>query len=551
MADRGTRLGIPPALARLWTPSITLANPSQRRRTRVTLILLLTLLALGLVDLVVSASGAYGKLGHDFVIETFGVLGILLAYALVRRGFASSGVVLVTIIVQVLIWHFRFDTPSGPGKTALLYFLAVPILLAGLLLPVRAAVAMAALTIASAILGEAYLDARSALNLDIEDFALFFLLFAVAVLSITASALTERDARQLQETTALLKQITDNVPEVMFIVEGDGSRMLYTSPAYETVVGRKVEQSLADPNDWLNAVHPDDLPRVQAGLAAGQPDLEYRVVHPTQGVKHVRARTFPVLAADGKVLRIVGIAEDITATVQAQENLREAQRQRIHLMQQLAHDLASPLTPIKLQLRILQGGASGPGGKGLDIIRRNAEHLERLVADVRDVARMEGGDFRVSRAPVDVADLARQCVESLAASAAERKVRLIAEVATTAPAQADAGRMTQVMYNLIGNALKFTPPDGQVTVAVAMADNGIEVAVRDTGTGMTTEQLSRLFKPFSQVHDPAAIKRPEDKGTGLGLYISKGLVEAHGGSMSAHSEGPGQGSTFTFRLPLA
>jgi signal transduction histidine kinase len=165
--------------------------------------------------------------------------------------------------------------------------------------------------------------------------------------------------------------------------------------------------------------------------------------------------------------------------------------------------------------------------------------------------RLEGGELRLSRRPTDLAELCRQAVDTLAPAAAERGVALEAHAPGPLQADLDPGRITQVVYNLVSNALKFTPPGGRVTVRAEASDGSATVSVTDTGAGMGPSQLDRLFRPFSQVHDPASVKRAEDKGTGLGLYISKGLVEAHGGSIRADSAGPGQGSTFTFRLPLA
>ena len=545
-ADASRRWG---PLARLWEPHASITQEGERRRARVAMALLLAMAALGMVNVTLTFSGLYGRPSWDSVLELGIILALVAAYLLARSGLVALGVLLAVAGIEFALVYYRSEALPGPGELTMLYFLSIPILLAGLLMRARDASLVAIFTIALAMLVELHFD--GVFEFDIDDIGLLLMLVAVALLSVTAAALNDRDAQLLQETTTLLKQVTDNIPEVMFVVSGDGKRMLYTSPAYETVLGRKVEQAMADPRDWVKAVHPEDLPYVLKGLQTNQPDLRYRALHASGDLKHIRARTFPVLGADGKATSLVGLAEDVTAAVQSEERLREAQRQRVRLMQQLAHDMASPLTPVKLQLRILKDSLAGQGAKGLDIIRRNTDHLERLVADVRDVARLEGGDLKVFRKPVDVADLARQAVESHGSSAAERQVRVVADVPASAPIQADAGRVTQVMYNLIGNALKFTPPGGQVTVAVTHTDNDVKVDVRDTGNGMTPEQIARLFKPFSQVHDPSAIQRAEDKGSGLGLYISKGLVEAHGGSIAASSDGPGTGSTFTFRLPVA
>ncbi len=537
---------------RLVTPHASITGPSERRRARVTLALLLVLLVLGGLDLTASLAGVYGPVGYDTVIEAVGVTGLILAYVLARRRHVTAAVALAVAVIQGLIWHFRIDAPAGPGETAMLYFLAVPIVLSGLLLRPRPALALAVATILGAVFGEAYLDQQTGQIFGVEDFGIILLLTSVALLSISAAAMYERDAQLLHEATALLKQVTDSIPEVFFVVAPDFSRSYYTSHAYETVWGRRIQDYLSDPMDWVKGVHPQDLAHVQASLAAhAQGPLEFRIVQPSGAVRHIRSRTFPVLDADGKVTRLVGLAEDVTDAAVAQQALGEAQRQRIHLLQQLAHDLASPLSPVKIQLHILKDRVAPEGQKALAIVQRNIDHIQRLVEDVKDVARVEGGGLKVDRKPADLAALVRQAVDTLASSTAERQVGLVAQAPQSLPVSIDSGRITQVMYNLVGNALKFTPPHGRIDVQLTAQGSHAEVQVRDSGKGMRPDQVARLFQPFVQVHDAGAVTRPEDKGTGLGLYISKGIVEAHGGTIAASSDGPGLGSTFTFRLPVA
>jgi signal transduction histidine kinase len=533
----------------LVRPHASLKGAHDRRLARLAAALLLALLLVVLAAFLFPDPGLGGLTGHRLTFASF--LGMAVGYGLVRSGHLNLGVLVFLGTVEVGLSLSILASDDHVMGLLLLSFFCLPIAVAGILLPVRAAIAVVLVSMGLSLALEGRVEGHGLTQLDGHGQALMLLLGAVSVVAVLASWMAQRQARLLHENAQLLRQVTENIPEVMFIVAGDGSRMLYTSPAYEPVMGRTVAQSMADPWDWLKAVHPDDLEGVRQGLAAKAPELRFRIVHPTQGVKHIRARTFPTLGPDGKVETLVGIAEDVTATVVAEQRLREAQRQRIHLLQQLAHDMASPLSPVKIQLRLLRGRVGPEGENGLAIVQRNVEHIQRLVEDVKDVARLEGGDLKLRRQRADLRELARQAVESLAPAAAERQVRLDVEAPAPLPVDADAGRVTQVLYNLVGNALKFTPPGGRIEVAASAAGGFAGVRVRDTGAGMRPDQLERLFKPFSQVHDTAAVKRPEDKGSGLGLYISKGIVEAHGGSIAAESGGPGQGSTFTFRLALA
>jgi PAS domain S-box-containing protein len=541
----------PAALASLWRPHPSVEGEAAQQQARLAAGLLLALVPLCALALLLPgrAGAPWVPSGRWLLVELAAVL--LAAYAIVRRGHVTSGVLVALVALEAAVWASRWNAGvHGEGEQALTY-LAIPVLLAGFLTPVRAAAALAAGTVLAAWGLEAAVDRRLGSPLDSEDLGLGVLLLAVGVVAVVASAMAARQARRLDESAALLRLVTENLPEVLFVVDADGQRMRYINPSYEAVTGRRVGQAMADPLDWLQSVHPDDLERVKGELAAGRPTLEYRILHPTGDVREVRARTFPVPGPGGKPFRLVGIVEDVTAVRLAERAVAEAQAQRTHLLQQLAHDLASPLSPVKIQVRLREGQVTEPGRPGLAIVKRNVEHLQRLVEDMRDVVRVEGGGLRLARQPVDLADLARQAVETLRPAAAERGVRLEADAPGAVPVLGDAGRLTQVLYNLVTNALKFTPPGGRVDVRAEAREREAVASVQDSGNGMRPEQLERLFKAFSQVHDPGAIQRPEDRGTGLGLYISKGIVEAHGGTIRADSDGPGQGSNFTLRLPLA
>jgi histidine kinase len=150
--------------------------------------------------------------------------------------------------------------------------------------------------------------------------------------------------------------------------------------------------------------------------------------------------------------------------------------------------------------------------------------------------------------PQQLEELVRHAVDSFRATYAEKSVVLEADVTGRMPVKADAQRLTQVLFNFLTNALKFTPEGGRVRVVARADAEQAEVGVHDSGRGLTQREIDQLFKPFSQVHDP---KETKEKGTGLGLYICKGIVEEHGGRVWVESDGRGKGSRFAFSVPLA
>ncbi|HEV8361674.1 MAG TPA: PAS domain-containing sensor histidine kinase [Candidatus Thermoplasmatota archaeon] len=234
----------------------------------------------------------------------------------------------------------------------------------------------------------------------------------------------------------------------------------------------------------------------------------------------------------------------------AMEQLREHDRFRTQLINNISHDLATPLTPIKIQLHLLRralgADAVGDHDRALAMLDRNLEQLSRLVADLKDVAQLQAGRLRVERAPLELNRLVQDALQSFQGAAADRGVALVAELGPPADVVADAHRITQVLFNLITNALKFTPAGGRVAVRTTRGAGEALVAVEDTGRGLAPEELARLFKPFSQVHEAHEVT---ERGTGLGLFICKGLVEQHEGRIWAASAGRGRGATFTFALP--
>lgn len=184
----------------------------------------------------------------------------------------------------------------------------------------------------------------------------------------------------------------------------------------------------------------------------------------------------------------------------------------------------------------------------IGLLERNINRLARLVQDLLEAARMQSGKIKLALQPVALADLVRDVAASFEAKAQEQGVALDVSAPSPVQAVADASRINQVLFNLVHNALKFTPRGGRVTMRVAREGPLAVIEVADTGLGLTAEQQGRMFQPFSQVHDARSLPTAVG-GTGLGLYISRGILEQHGGSIGVRSEGRGRGSTFRVELP--
>jgi PAS domain S-box-containing protein len=212
----------------------------------------------------------------------------------------------------------------------------------------------------------------------------------------------------------------------------------------------------------------------------------------------------------------------------------------------VSHELRTPLNAILGWTRLLRRGAAEVATKALDIIERNANMQSRLVEDVLEISRAATGNFSLARRRMNVADVVRETLEMLAPTAEERRIGLdLAADAESCDMDGDPQRMQQVAWNLVVNAIKFSPEGGRVAVRVTREHQAIRLEVVDQGEGIAAEFVPHLFRPFQQ-----ATRAHGRGGLGLGLAIVRYIVDGHGGTVSAHSDGPGRGSRFTVVLPV-
>jgi histidine kinase len=231
----------------------------------------------------------------------------------------------------------------------------------------------------------------------------------------------------------------------------------------------------------------------------------------------------------------------------AQLEQTEAMRQR--LIGDVAHELRTPLTTIKGTAEGLIDGVLPHDPEVFYRIYREADRLERLVADLQELSRVEAGAFPLKRQPVAVLTLVETALERLKSQYQANQVSLTAEVQPNLPeVLVDEDRVGQVLLNLLGNALHYTPEGGHVWIVARREADWIVISVADDGIGIAAEHLEQLFTRFYRVDKS---RSRASGGSGVGLTIARHLVEAHGGQISVESPGPGKGSTFTFTLPLA
>ena len=365
----------------------------------------------------------------------------------------------------------------------------------------------------------------------------------------------------LQRSEERFRQLAENIREVFWISSPAGNELLYVSPAYEQVWGRSRESLYRDPASWLEAIHPDDLEqarRLFARLIETEPvEVEYRIRTPDGREKWIRDRAFSVRDPAGQVIRVVGIAGEITERklyeqelIRSRECAEAANRAKSVFLAAMSHELRTPLNAILgfTEIVELEMAECGVDNWRSDIqrIRAAGNHLLDLIGDVMDLARIEAGKLDLHPESFDLAALIREVVAAVGPLAAKNRVTLRTAF-DGPPMYADRLRVRQCLFNLVGNACKFTH-DGWVSVEAQTDEPGwCALRVSDSGIGIRPEDLPKLFGEFTQLDDSTSRKYG---GSGLGLAISRRLSRLMGGEITVEST-PGKGSTFTLRLPVA
>jgi PAS domain S-box-containing protein len=343
-------------------------------------------------------------------------------------------------------------------------------------------------------------------------------------------------------------------------------------PTWRAFTGQSEEEVLG--TGWLDAIHPDDRP---AAVAAWQRavtgrtlfEMEYRLKNKGGQYRHVSCRAVPVLDAAGNVREWIGTCNDVTEKVQeaglrqAKEAAEAANRAKSEFLARMSHELRTPLNAVIGMSKMLStqrfGGLNAKQADYLSDITQAGEHLLNLVNDILDLAKVEAGRMDLHPEPFSLAEAVTATLSTLRPLAEGKKLKLVVQSPPAdGPLRSDLGRFKQILYNLLSNAIKFTPA-GSVTVTCQwltglatdadQAEEGeataVRVEVRDTGIGIAPEDQTVIWGEFQQLKPGKAL---DQGGTGLGLALTRRLVQLLGGSIGLESQ-PGAGSTFTVVLP--
>jgi PAS domain S-box-containing protein len=309
------------------------------------------------------------------------------------------------------------------------------------------------------------------------------------------------------------------------------------------IIGKSI--TLIIPRDRLAE---EDL--VLGRIRAGQTVEHYETVRRAKDGRliDVSLTVSPIRLPNGNIIGASKIARDITEQRQLRQAADEASRAKDHFLAMLSHELRTPLNAVLGYIDMLRNNIvpEQQRGKAIEIVARNAELLTRLVNDVLDTSRIVTGKLRMELHDCNLSTLVGEVVESVRETSSAKRVELTSQIPSDVHVQGDPDRLRQTIWNLLSNALKFTPAGGQIRVSLEADDTYVRVIVQDTGIGLSAESLPYLFQRFWQVQ---TVDNRSHGGLGLGLALTRHIVEMHGGSISARSAGLGQGSTFEVRLP--
>jgi two-component system CheB/CheR fusion protein len=381
-----------------------------------------------------------------------------------------------------------------------------------------------------------------------------------AVISFVDIDAIKSGSEEAKEARDQAQAIIATVREPLVILDADLRVVTANRSFYETFQARREEterQSLFDLGNrqW-------DIPQLRMLLEEVLPrdsvfeDFEVEHDFAAIGRRTMRLNARRVLSATGQPALVLLAIEDITEvkSLEHERAMRAAAEAttlaKDQLLAVLSHELRTPLTAMMGWIRMLRTRKLDPAGtaRALEVIDRNTVAQARLIEDLLDVSRIVAGALHLETRPIMVAPVVEAALAAMQPAAEAKGILLKGALDEMAgPVRGDPGRLQQIVWNLVSNAIKFTPRGGRVDIRLARRESAVEISVRDTGEGITTEQLPQVFSRLGVVHTSS---QSPGGGLGLGLAIVRHLVELHGGAVQAASAGPGQGATFTVTLPM-
>ena len=363
---------------------------------------------------------------------------------------------------------------------------------------------------------------------------------------VTERTLAERELRASEDR---LRELANHIDQIVWTCDERGTPTWFNQRWYEFTGAMPSEMKGVGARGFH---HPDHVERVAEGfqraVAGGEPwEDTFPLRSRTGEYRWFLSRAVPIRDDSGRVIRWFGTNTDVTDLRQLEDALHEADRRKDEFLAVLAHELRNPLAPVRNALEYLQMEGPPELRWARDMIERQIARMARLIDDLMDVSRITRGTIELRKEPVELQSTLTQAIEMCRPSIDRAAQRVVVE-APPDPliVDADPVRLEQVFVNLLQNAAKYTHRPAAITVSMTPSDPLAVVAIRDEGDGIAPEMLPRVFDTFVRGESSRT-----PNGLGVGLALVKRIVDLHGGTVTAASNGPGTGSTFTVGIPLA
>lgn len=359
--------------------------------------------------------------------------------------------------------------------------------------------------------------------------------------------------RRLRESESRYQDLYNNAPDLYLSVDTRSGRVIEFNDTFIRMTGfLREEMSGAYFLDLCPVATQDAarevLVQIRQGVAVN--DLPLTVKRKDREDLDVTLSATPVFALDGSVVRARTVLRDVSTRRHAELKLAQASQMREQFLAMVSHELRGPLHAINAAFQIIDEpkAEAEQRQRSETVVRRQTRQMIRLVDDLLDVSRITHGKLQLERSPLDVGEVVRSALDAVAPAFHQKGVKLVADgIDIALPMFGDSGRLEQVMANLLSNALRYTPEGRRVSVSCRREGLACELAVSDQGRGIPPEDIKIIFDMFTQARQGLA--RTEG-GLGLGLTIAERIVAAHGGTITATSEGDGRGAVFTVKLTL-
>ncbi|HEY1961908.1 MAG TPA: PAS domain-containing sensor histidine kinase [Rhizomicrobium sp.] len=515
--------------------------------------------------------GFVALIGPPDLVESIAIVALLLPGALALLGLARVPLWFLEAVSQItfaaMVGYLVLIT-GGTLSPLMIWFALVPAeaaLAGGRRSAIRAAAAAALALICVGVVEALHALPEARLFLPLWQFYVGSALAAVIQAAFIASAAQDRQRRADEaaaEGAAMYRFLAENAMDLITLHGADG-RIRFASPAARALLGREPQSMLT--MSAISLAHPEDMRTMQSAFVEASyfgrsAEAEVRLKRADGTYVWTEIRCRPAEPTNGEEAEIVAVTRDISERkaherelIEARDLAESASRAKSHFLANMSHELRTPLNAIIGFSEVMTHEMFGPLG-GLryreyaGLIHESGGHLLELINGILDMSKIEAGKFELSEEMFDLPEVAMQSVRFVKLQADRKGVVLKTAIpADCATVFADKRAITQILVNLLTNGVKFTPRGGEVKVWAVRDGGGLQIAVRDTGIGISAEDVKRLGRPFEQV-DGAHVRKHE--GTGLGLALVKALASMHGGEAVIESR-LGHGTTVRLRLPHA